>query len=229
MEKREDSVGRDWAAWHGSYDDPASALARRLHTVRQRVGEVLDRAPQGPVIAVSLCAGQGRDLLDVLARHPRRDDVAARLVELDERNVRLARAMIDAADLVNVEAVAGDASRTDAYAGAVPADLVLVCGVFGNLADADVERTISLLPQLCAEGAHVVWTRNRQPPDLTPHVRRWFEKHGFEQVWSSPPGESAYSVGVHRYLGEPVPLERGVRLFTFVGYDNLRQGEAWPG
>jgi hypothetical protein len=32
---------------------------------------------------ISLCAGQGRDLLGVLADHPRREDVRARLVELD--------------------------------------------------------------------------------------------------------------------------------------------------
>ncbi|GHD35622.1 hypothetical protein GCM10010335_31060 [Streptomyces galbus] len=32
-----------------------------------------------------MCAGQGRDLIGVLAGHPRRDDVRARLVELDEK------------------------------------------------------------------------------------------------------------------------------------------------
>jgi hypothetical protein len=33
----------------------------------------------------------GRDVIGVLAGHPRRDDVRARLVELDERNVAVAR------------------------------------------------------------------------------------------------------------------------------------------
>jgi hypothetical protein len=45
----------------------------------------------GEVRLISLCAGQGRDLIGVLTGHPRRDDVRARLVELDERNVVLAR------------------------------------------------------------------------------------------------------------------------------------------
>ncbi|MFI0448427.1 SAM-dependent methyltransferase [Actinomadura sp. 6N118] len=228
MVESEGPVRRDWAEWHEAYDDPGSPLSRRLLTVQERIRDVLDEAPPGPIIAVSSCAGQGRDLLGVLAGHPRSADVAARLVELDEHNVRVARAAIEEAGLANVEAVAGDASRTDAFAGAVPADLVLVCGVFGNLADADIERTISLLPQLCAEGAHVVWTRNRRPPDVTPHIHRWFEKHGFEKRWSSPPLERGYGVGVHRYRGEPAPLERGVRLFTFVGYDALRKGAPWP-
>ena len=51
----------------------------------------LDRAPAGHVRLISLCAGQGRDVIGVLTGHPRRDDVRARLVELDERNVALAR------------------------------------------------------------------------------------------------------------------------------------------
>jgi hypothetical protein len=34
-----------------------------------------------------------------------------------------------------------DAGVTDVYAGAVPADLLLVCGVFGNIGDADVQSS----------------------------------------------------------------------------------------
>jgi hypothetical protein len=196
--------------------------------VQQRIREALDVASPGRLRAVSLCAGQGRDLIGALAGHPRRDDVTARLVELDEANVRAARAAARRARLNGVEVVAGDASHTDAFTGAVPADLVLVCGVFGNIADADIMRTISLLPQVCAQGAQVIWTRNRRPPDITEDICQWFEKHGFEKRWLSPPEEKAYGVGVHRYTGEPAPLERGVRLFDFVGYDALRKGDPWP-
>src|SRR5205823_8039555 len=73
----------DWQAWHQRYDDPGSELSRRLAAVQTQVRAALDRAPAGPVPVVSLCAGQGCDLLDVLEDHPRRADVRARLVELD--------------------------------------------------------------------------------------------------------------------------------------------------
>ncbi|MEU6202456.1 hypothetical protein ABZ814_02540 [Micromonospora musae] len=76
-------MSRDWYAWHDDYDRPGSALARRLTEVRRHLRDALDRAPTGPLRAVSLCAGQGRDLIPVLATHPRRDDVTARLVELN--------------------------------------------------------------------------------------------------------------------------------------------------
>ena len=96
-----------------------------------------DRGLRGPVIGA-------------LAGHPRREDVAARLVELDEHNVTLARQGTLAAGLHGIESVVGDASVTDAYHGAVPADLILLCGVFGNINKIDVTNTINHLPQLKA-------------------------------------------------------------------------------
>ncbi|HTQ94100.1 MAG TPA: SAM-dependent methyltransferase, partial [Streptosporangiaceae bacterium] len=82
---------RDWLAWHAAYDDPSSALSARLRCVRSHLSGAVDRAPAGRVTLVSLCAGQGHDVIGVLPGHPRRDDVRAVLVESDARNVVLAR------------------------------------------------------------------------------------------------------------------------------------------
>ena len=49
-----------------------------------------------------------------------------------------------------------DAGTSDAYAGAVPADLVLACGVLGNVTPDDVAATIAFLPRLCAPGAESI-------------------------------------------------------------------------
>ena len=51
-----------------------------------------------------------------------------------------------------VEVVTADASLTDHYLGMVPADLVLICGLFGNIADEDIERTVNSCSQLCRTG-----------------------------------------------------------------------------
>jgi hypothetical protein len=107
----------------------------------------------------------------VLRDHPRRHEVVARLVELDPRNVATARAAVREAGLGGVEVVAGDAGLSDAYAGAVPAGLVLVCGVFGNVTDEAIAHVVRRLPELCAPGATAIWTRHRLPPDLTPSIR----------------------------------------------------------
>lgn len=211
----------DWHEWHDRYGSPDSHLARRLVIVQDRIRRALDDAPPGPLTAVSLCAGQGHDLIGVLADHPRRDDVRARLVELDERNVEVAREA--AAGLPGVEVVAGDASASDHYAGHVPADLVLICGILGNVTDADAERLLDHCTRLCRTGGTVVWTRNRQlgPEDLVPQVCAWLEERGFERLWVSDP-ELGFGVGAHRFTGEPRPLVRGERMFDFVGYDVLR-------
>ena len=208
---------RDWYTWHHDYDEPGTALARRLAAVQDQIRTALDAAPPGPLHAVSLCAGQGRDLIGALAGHPRRDDVSARLVELDPRNAAAARAAAEAAGLPRVEVVTGDAALTDHYAGMVPAYLVLVCGVFGNMTDDDVRRTIGYCTQLCAHGGTVVWTRGRWEPDLVPQICDWFADRGFELGWVSDPAQG-WGAGAHRFTGTPVPLERGARMFTFTGH-----------
>jgi hypothetical protein len=190
--------------------------------VQEQVRAALDRVPAGPVRAISVCAGQGHDLIGVLAEHPRRGDISARLVELDEQNVLCARHAASAAGLDGVEVLVGDASITDAYAGAVPADLILMCGVFGNITADDIANTIRHLPRLCAPAATVIWTRHRQPPDLTPHIRQTFARHGFEEVSFDGEGPSPFGVGANRLIAPPQPFQEGIRLFEFIGYDVLQ-------
>ena len=167
-------VQPDWVEWHRDYDDPGSLLSRRGELVQGHLRAELERAPAGDVRLISLCAGQGRDVIGALTGHPRRGDVRARLVELDERNVALARQAAQAAGLHGVEVLQADAGITDAYAGAVPAQIVVACGVFGNITGSDIQATVAALPSLCAPGALVLWTRHRLPPDLTPAIRSWF-------------------------------------------------------
>jgi len=204
----------DWHAWHRPYDDPDSRLSRRLHAVQELVRAALDQAAPGPIKAISICAGQGRDLLEVLADHPRSADVAARLVELDPRNAEAAREAATRAALSGVDVVTGDGSYSNAYEGAIPANLVLVCGVFGNISSRDVARTIAYLPRLCAAGATAIWTRHRKPPDVTITIRQWFAKHHFEEIAFVSPANT-WAVGAHRNAGSQMPFEPDVKLFTF--------------
>ncbi|MFB9474897.1 class I SAM-dependent methyltransferase [Nonomuraea salmonea] len=210
----------DWLTWHDQYDVPGSYLAQRLHVVQERIRLALDASPPGPLRLISLCSGQGRDVLEVLAEHPRRDDVRARLVELDPHNTAIASEAIASHGLDQVEVLTADAALTDHYQDLTPADIVLVCGVFGNITDEDIERTIDTCPQLCTTDGVVIWTRHRQAPDRVPLICRWFEERGFEREWVSPP-EAGFGVGVHRFTSQPRPLLPGRRMFTFIGYDEL--------
>jgi hypothetical protein len=113
----------DWRAWHDEYDRPDSSPARRLKAVRRQVGAALDACPPGPLRVVSPCAGQGRDLPEVLDGHSRRADVRARLVELDERNTGPASAAVEAAGLDGVEVLTADAALTECTASRPNHDL----------------------------------------------------------------------------------------------------------
>jgi hypothetical protein len=202
---------KDWYDWHRPYDDEHSPLSQRLRLVQRHIAAFFDRRCDPALRVVSACAGQGRDLLGVLRGRPDAGRVTGRLVEFDPRNAAVAREAAPA----GIEVAEGDAGQLGAYAGAVPADLVLFVGVFGNVVDDDIRSTVFALPQLCAPGATVIWTRTREAPDLTPTLRGWFAEAGFvEDAFEAPEGVR-FSVGVHRLAAAPQPLGEG-RLFTFV-------------
>lgn len=206
---------RDWAEWHRDYDDPTSLLSRRLERVQEHLRAELDRAQAGEIRLVSLCAGQGRDVIGVLTGHPRRREVRARLVELDERNAAFARQAARAAGLDRVEVLRADAGITDACEGAVPAQIVMACGIFGNITANDIQATVATLPSLCAPGALVLWTRHRRSPDMTPAIRSWFGQAGFREEAFDISDDGFMSVGAHRLTGEPLAFVPGQRLFSF--------------
>ncbi len=207
--------GPDWVAWHDSYDEPGSSLQRRLAIVQRLLVEALQRFERSPVRVVSMCAGQARDLTGAIEQSGRRD-IVGRLVEINPELAEHARDGLRRLGLADVEVVTGDASELSAYEGAVPADLVLQCGIFGNVSDADIEATIRALPELCATGATVVWTRHRRPPDMTIDIRRWLEEIGFENTGFEAVDDQQRqgAVGAALFRGEPRPLESR-RLFTF--------------
>ena len=213
-------MSRDWARWHDAYEDPNSPLSIRLALVQRHLSDALTGAPPGPIRLVSLCAGQGHDVLGVLPGHPRRDDVTAVLVELDTGNARLAADRVAQAGLTNVIVREADAAVAANYADALPADVLLLCGIFGNVGDDDISRTVATAAVMCAPGGTVVWTRHRRPPDLTPRLRHWFAAAGFaEHAFDAPDEAPLISVGVHRLRDgagarQPVRLS-SERLFTF--------------
>ena len=206
--------GTDWSEWHEAYARPGSGLADRLAAVRARIHQCLDDTAPGPVRVVSACAGDGRDLLGALSARPDADRVTALLVEHDAELAARARRSAESLP-ARIEVLEADAAQSDVYRESVPADLVLLCGIFGNVGDADVRTTVEASRQLCAPGAAVIWTRHRRDPDLTPSIRGWFADAGFEEIGFDAAEEPDWSVGAHRLVAEPRPLEPGGHWFTF--------------
>jgi hypothetical protein len=213
-------VNQDWVRWHDAYDDPTSYLSARLACVQAHLSDALTAVPPGPVRLLSLCAGQGKDVLGVLPGHPRRDDVTAVLVEYDSHNAAVAADGARNLGLTAVEVRQADAGMPANYADALPADVLLLCGIFGNVSDEDVRRTVLAATAMCEPGATVIWTRHRMPPDLTPQLRTWFTEAGFAEVaFPELPAAPLAGVGVARWpaatqRSAPGALPEG-RLFAF--------------
>lgn len=206
----------DWVKWHEAYGREGSGLGDRLAAVQAQIVRRLDDTAPMPLRVVSACAGDGRDLLGVLAGRADADRVSAFLVECD---TELATRAESAALALPARIVVheGNAAKSDVYAGSVPADLVLLCGIFGNISDSDIQRVIRAAPQLCAKGAEVVWTRHRGgESDVTLQIRSWFADAGFEEVaFIAPDSADTWSVGVHRLVGPVADLELGQEWFRF--------------
>lgn len=204
----------DFRKWHDEYDVPGSRLHLRLLVVQDLIARALDELPAGPIRMISMCAGQGRDIITVARRHRRGTDVRGRLVELDPDNAARAQTDIEAFRLDGIEVCVGDAGTTDAYAGPAPADLVLACGVFGNISDEDIERTIQLMPTLCAPEGWMLWTRYPRGDGFA-NLPAWLDTAGF-QIEEMVVCEG-FSVGAARLRGPTKPFEPGRRLFSFSG------------
>lgn len=212
----------DWSAWHAMYDDPRSSLSRRLALVREQLAVILDSSGPGRVRLLSMCAGDGRDVLPVLASN--RTQASAVLVELDPALSSAARGTARELGLTSVEVRTADAGLVDTYAGVPPVDVLLACGVFGNITDADVRSTVRAFPQLLAPNASVIWTRgNRSDGDPTTTdgdpadmVRSVFADFDFVEDAFVCPEDARFRVGVHRFTGEPQSRAHGATMFSFL-------------
>lgn len=208
-------AGTDWTRWHEEYETPGSSLARRLLVVQRFLMRAFDAGQ--PRSLLSLCAGEGRDVLPVLAAQPAGRQVRATLVEWDPVLAGRARAAAAALGLPGVEVRTADAGDPAAFAGAVPVDVLLACGVLGNVSDEDMRRTVAALPSYLTPGGVVIWTRGRGdgPDDPSDEVRARFAEAGFAELAFVAPADARFRVGMGRLTGAAGAGPGTRRLFTF--------------
>lgn len=201
----------DWPAWHQHYDDPASALSRRLAVVERNVNKLVDQL--SPRKVLSLCAGDGRDIIGVLAgTSPERRPLTV-LVELDQGLAADASARAQAMD-VDVTVVVGDAGATATWLEHVPVDLLMLCGIFGNICVDDIQQTIAATPAMVSPHGAVIWTRGAfAQQDLRPQIRQWFRAAGWlELAYEAEP--EGFGVGVNQRTAATDGIGLPERLFT---------------
>ncbi|GAA1880618.1 hypothetical protein [Lapillicoccus jejuensis] len=101
--------------------------------------------------------------------------------------------------------------------GAVPADLLLLVGVLGNLAAEDLTRIADAVGALATAGGTVVWTHGGGPDGRSAVVRRELARAGgVETSYRWLDHGDRPTVGVVRLGADPHPFVPGERFFTML-------------
>ena len=190
---------------------------QRLSAVQDQLAECLDHAPVGPVRIISVCAGDGRDAISVLTTHPRRHDVSAWLVEQDRRSILDGTRRAANFGLANtVTFLNGDATDYATYQRIAPADIVLLCGVWGHVPTLERVPLVRALTALCKARGVVIWTRGISTGLERLHeIQSKFATSSWELGRVSITPDKKWAVVIHRYLGLPNTLPTSGRLFHF--------------
>lgn len=220
----------DWADWHRMYKSNEH-LKARLELVRHTLRQVLDSRPPGRIRLISICAGDGRDILEDVSKHPRRDDIQAWLIDSDAPSV--VRGQAAAAKLGldrSVHFRHADAASGQSYIDIVPADILVVSGFIGRFTFQELEKFVARLPALCASGAAVIWSRHifgNRGTDIS-RLRELFHAHQFQEQAFAVASTNGYGVGWQCFIGTPLALERNLVLFDALQLKDQRSGLFLP-
>ncbi len=214
----------DWNDWYKQYDS-FPGLRARLRIVCEQIAATLDDCPAGPIRIVSICAGDGRDVIGALHNHPRRNDVTASLLDSDQDSIHRGVAAAEAAGLGGqLHFIHADATLAGNYAGAVPADLVILSGLIGHLRHENVPGFVRSLPMFCRTGGWVIWNRHLvlyEGQKRVFPIREFFRQAAFKEVHYETTAADGFAVSRVRFTGPVEPLDTTRVLFEFVGLDQL--------
>ncbi|HJQ80987.1 MAG TPA: class I SAM-dependent methyltransferase [Lacipirellulaceae bacterium] len=207
---------RSWAGW------PAEAYAQmqyqqRLLAVQEHLRGILKDSPAGPLRLISVCAGDGRDVIGTVRAHERRGDVSAWLVELDRQSVA---AGIQEASIAGLECavnfINADATEYGTYLGVAPADIVLACGVWGHVPAHERESLARALAALCKPRGTVTWTRGVSSGlARLNEIAVLFARSDWENVRTTITADKKWAVATYCYAGPLVELPEMGRIFNF--------------
>lgn len=205
-----------WSGW------PEKAYRKeryrqRLAAVQSHFACALDQVPGDRATVLSMCAGDGRDVIEVLAAHPRRNDTSAWLVELNPKSVALGMQHASSARLESaVTFLNADATDYAIYRSIAPADIVLACGVWGHVPAAERSQLVRAFASLCTPGGCVIGTRGlAKGAGRLADILSLFSSDWWEQVNLTFTPDQQFAVVTHRYRGPVNRLPASGRIFNF--------------
>jgi hypothetical protein len=206
-----------WNGWSDSAYRKQS-YQHRLLLVQQHLSECLDNAPPGIIRIVSLFAGDGRDVLGVINTHPRRSDVLATFIE--QSSPAVASGFRRAAELGLASATTflnKDATEYEAVQGITPANIILLCGVWGHVPHDDRAQLIQAVTSLCTPNGRLIWTRGiSKGIAKLEQIEGLFARTQWEKVQIRITPGNQWAVATYRFLGTPLPRPKSGQIFHFM-------------
>jgi len=210
-------AGRDtWSAW------PLRAYARsgyrqRLAAVERHLREAIDRAASGKLRILSICAGDGRDVLGAVATHPRRSDVFAWLLEADYYSVESGIEQARLAGLKDsVRFLHADATVFASYLDIAPADILLLCGVWGHVPPDERQAVVNACRALARPEGAVIWTRGvKRGMWRFAEICDYFEPSDWELTRSTVTPDARWAIATHQLVASAAELPTAGRIFNF--------------
>jgi hypothetical protein len=200
--------------WHDNYEDKTSTPYKRTLIVKKLIVDYLIN--KNNITILSICAGQGRDVLTSLNA-----DTYAYLIDIDKKCIDYAQSYVNNNNIHNVSIIKADASLISTYVdNNIPkADLILICGVFGHLSLEDISITAQSLKQLIKTGGSVIWTRHKFDNDITKEVREAFELAGYKEETFISPKEEPFSIGMHKLIENAIEPIYDLKMFDYIEFN----------
>jgi hypothetical protein len=109
-----------------------------------------------------------------------------------------------------------DATTFATYCDLTPADVVLLCGVWGHVPPHQRPALVRACQSLCKPSGVVIWTRGvRQGTERFEAIRALFANPLWEEIRAIISPDAKWAVATHRYLGPPTPLPLAGQIFQF--------------
>jgi hypothetical protein len=209
----------DWWEWHKEYSVADSYPSLRREAVSYHTARALCIAPAGPIRVMSVCAGQGLDIISGFVGDAHTANVDCVFLEYDPRNALEAASNLSVVGLRSYEVRVCDAGLCDSYAGSGRANIMYLVGLISHLSDAEISSLIAAIPNLCSQGAQVIWTVPKSNPEVVHMATSKLMEAKFDQVLRTDIG-SVGMVVTSQFMGVPQSrLEAGSRIFTFGSRD----------
>jgi hypothetical protein len=188
----------------------------RLTAVQDHLAQRLDEAT-GLVRIVSLCAGDGRDVIGTLARRANGANVQAWLVELNRQSVVEGRRLAKQVGLADkIAFVNGDATSYATYRGIPPADVLLACGVWGHVLPRQRRNLVQALTHLSQTDGAVIWTRGvAKGMHRLREIEAHFEGPSWRRLRLSYTPDGKWAMNSYRYCGPSQQRPSSGRIFNF--------------